>query len=933
MKTGILFSILVSLVSLSNCQQGDQKLSYSKLSSNNDGRHFLMMTLLEHLYDPIDAPRFRGNVVFDLPQNLGGSPISLRSGGKSCCELKDVPFKYKKGYYTKEILEKVLKDKGILKYKRGTLLDDFDPSVKKDVNVVADIINGDQRPFDHMMSIAATVKDMINENLFAKAMITTTVRRTDVEFAVPNMAEIMGPAFLPNQKQLERQVKQLVDNGRNDADMEIFADWTSPEFRTYPPSEIESKLWYLREDPEVNSHHWYWHILFGDGENFNKDELQDRRGELFYFLHNQVCNRYNFERLSNGMDLVEGYTPTHWNRPIELGYDPKLGDLSTDYYPPREDNVFWYGHPAETRKMEKLVKAFKDSTRKGYLSGPNGEKVKLGYKDGRDYGIIPLGATVEVDPLRTVNNETYGDIHNGGHYLMARAGLHKQLVDAGIRNALGNTATECRDPLLYRWHGYIDSIFADYKQTLGPYTDEDLDFPGIEIEDAAVYSSTDDQNALFGNTLNDKNTLFTHMDYGDVGFYGADINNVTISNRIRIKYKRLNHSPFVYRFKVRNNGPPVRGLVRLFLADEKGTPTTVEMDKFLWNFKTGTSEFERSYEHSSSVPRKAQTLYEIQESSSYSGSNNLVDTGIREYTGCGWPKHLLVPRGNPEGFKTNLLVVISPLLKDDAAKNTDWKTVSTLTHSLCGAPGAKFPDSRPMGYPFDRYRGWQNIVNGRSNMKRVGITIYHQEDCKRNRDCPRGRTCDTELGRCNVDNVAPTQTQRPRQPKENVNSPIRFEECPYEVGTAPKLNIKISNGARSSYACESNCRKVGNCAYFEYKKLSGRMGRCTLYEHIKLEPGHSRSVSGLKDCGKSQKLFQYDTCTLKDRKPTLKHLTTWRNLRSAELCRKRCDGEPKCESWEWQKSRESDRSGVCHAYKMDFRSSANSFSGPVECRV
>ena len=686
-----------------------------------------MTTLLEKIHAPIDVPRFQGKVQFNLPESLGGSPISTRSS-QSCCELKEVPFKYKKGYYTKEILRKVLEKKGIFKYKKGAPLDDFDPKVKKDISIIADVINGDQRPFDHMMSIAATIKDMVNENLFAKAMITITVRRTDVGFAVPNMMEIMGPSFFPNKKKLERQVRQLSDNGRNDADKEIFVDWNSPEYRTYPPSEPESKLWYLREDPEVNSHHWYWHILFGDIEEYNKDEFQDRRGELFYYLHNQVCNRYNFERLSNGMDLVEPYGPDAWNKPIALGYDPKLGDASTDYYPPRNDGVYWYGHPETTRKHEKLVRAYSDSIKKGYLSGSNGEKVKLGYKNGRDFGVIPLGACIETDPLRTVSNETYGDIHNGGHYLMARAGLHKQLVDAGIRNALGNTATECRDPLLYRWHAYIDGIFGEYKLTLGPYKDEDLDFPGIELQEASVYSSAKDENAIFGNILGEKDNLFTHMDFGDVGFYGADIQyNVSLSDRVRIMYKRLNHSPFIYRFKVKNSGPSAKALVRVFLADEKGTPTTVEMDKFFWNFKSGTTEFERSSDESSSVPRKAQGLYEIQEASAYSGSNNLVDTGIREYTGCGWAKHLLVPRGNPEGFKTNLLVVISPLLKDDAAETTDWKTVSTLTHSLCGAPGAKFPDSRPMGYPFDRYRGWKDIITGRSNMKRVGITIYHQQ--------------------------------------------------------------------------------------------------------------------------------------------------------------------------------------------------------------
>ena len=85
-----------------------------------------------------------------------------------------------------------------------------------------------------------------------------------------------------------RQVRDAGSNGRNDAETEIVVDWSSPQYRTYPPSELESKLWYLREDPEVNSHHWYWHVLFGDMEEYNQDDLQHRRGELFYYLHNQA---------------------------------------------------------------------------------------------------------------------------------------------------------------------------------------------------------------------------------------------------------------------------------------------------------------------------------------------------------------------------------------------------------------------------------------------------------------------------------------------------------------------------------------------------------------------------------------------------------------------------------------------------------------------
>ena len=87
-------------------------------------------------------------------------------------------------------------------YKRGTPIDDFEKEVKSTVGKLADVINGDQRPFDHMITLAAATREIVNENIFVKAIITVMVRRTDVGFAVPNMLEIMGPAFLPNIKQL-----------------------------------------------------------------------------------------------------------------------------------------------------------------------------------------------------------------------------------------------------------------------------------------------------------------------------------------------------------------------------------------------------------------------------------------------------------------------------------------------------------------------------------------------------------------------------------------------------------------------------------------------------------------------------------------------------------------------------------------------------------
>lgn len=49
-------------------------------------------------------------------------------------------------------------------------------------------------------------------------------------------------------------------------------------------------LWYFREDIGVNLHHWHWHLVYpfeaANAQIVNKD----RRGELFYYMHQQVWN-------------------------------------------------------------------------------------------------------------------------------------------------------------------------------------------------------------------------------------------------------------------------------------------------------------------------------------------------------------------------------------------------------------------------------------------------------------------------------------------------------------------------------------------------------------------------------------------------------------------------------------------------------------------
>lgn len=76
------------------------------------------------------------------------------------------------------------------------------------------------------------------------------------------------------------------------------------------------------------------------------------------------------------------------------------------------------------------------------------------------------------------------------------------------------------------------------------------------------------------------------------------------------------------------------------------------------------------------------------------------------FCGCGWPDHMLIPKGTPEGFPVELFVMISDYKVDrvaqDDCKELCERKVDTGAASYCGVQGGKYPDKRAMGFPFDR---------------------------------------------------------------------------------------------------------------------------------------------------------------------------------------------------------------------------------------
>lgn len=74
---------------------------------------------------------------------------------------------------------------------------------------------------------------------------------------------------------------------------------------------------------------------------------------------------------------------------------------------------------------------------------------------------------------------------------------------------MADVATAMRDPIFYRWHAFIDSIFVKYKNTLSPYQSKDLVYDGINLSSVHVEIVSKSPNKA-------SNVLLTYWQKSDV---------------------------------------------------------------------------------------------------------------------------------------------------------------------------------------------------------------------------------------------------------------------------------------------------------------------------------------------------------------------------------------------------------------------------------
>ncbi|KAL1138896.1 hypothetical protein AAG570_008958 [Ranatra chinensis] len=546
------------------------------------------------------------------------------------------------------------------------------------------------RTLDDFMSVAAYARDRVNPYMFMYAMSVAILHRKDTKnLNFPSFHEIFPDKYVDGELFARAREESNVVPENQRMPLEIPVDYTASDL------EFEHRIAYFREDLGINLHHWHWHLVYpfdAPMDIVNKN----RRGELFYYMHQQVMARYNFERFCNNLPRTKRLL--NWNDPITEGYFPKLDSLvASRVWPARVANTRLSDVNREVdqikfdiQDLERWRDRIYSAIHSGSIVNAQGNSVQLTETGGIDV----LGNIVEASIL-SPNRNVYGDLHNLGHVAIALSHDpdHRHLETFGV---MGDPATAMRDPVFYRWHAFIDDIFMEHKNTLPRYTTQQLDYPGVTVRDVEVMPNG-----------GKKNVLSTYWQQSDVDLSrGMDF---TPRGSVFARFTHLQHTPFTYKIQVNNGSGQRMGTCRIFLAprlDERGLPFLfrdqknlfIELDKFTVNLRPGANTIERKSTDSSVTIPFERTFRNLEQGRP--GNENSQTGQDFNFCGCGWPQHMLIPKGARGGFPCTLFVMISNY-QDDKVETASGSSCADAA-SYCGIRDALYPDKRSMGYPFDR---------------------------------------------------------------------------------------------------------------------------------------------------------------------------------------------------------------------------------------
>lgn len=208
------------------------------------------------------------------------------------------------------------------------------------------------KDFDTFYRCACWAREHVNEGMFVYALNVAVLHRPDCRgFILPAPYEIYPFFFLNNEviakAQMLKMQGNLIDKNFHSVHQMDKTFYINSNYSGwYVQANDESSLSYFTEDVGLNSYYFYFHAdypfwMHGDIYGLNKD----RRGEIFYYTHQQLLARYYMERLSNDLKEIPRFS---WHWPIKTGFMSNLRHGNGLNFPSRpnffnvrtEDNIW-----------------------------------------------------------------------------------------------------------------------------------------------------------------------------------------------------------------------------------------------------------------------------------------------------------------------------------------------------------------------------------------------------------------------------------------------------------------------------------------------------------------------------------------------------------------------------------------------------------------
>ncbi|XP_068144854.1 phenoloxidase 2 [Drosophila tropicalis] len=674
--------------------------------------------LFQRPLEPVFTTRDQGKTVLELPDSFYTDRYRN--------DADDVSNRFSQNVELKIPIQELARKPNLDFAKKLTLKNQFSLFNSNHQEIAGKLIQLflDAPNLKQFVSLAAFTKDRLNPVLFQYAYAVAIAHREDTrEVPITNISQVFPGNFVePSALKDARQEASVIADTGNRVHVDIPRNYTASD------REDEQRLAYFREDIGVNSHHWHWHLVYpasGPVAVVNKD----RRGELFYYMHHQILARYNTERFCNNLKRVQPLSNLRGE--IPEGYFPKiLSSVNNRTYPSRISNqllrdVDRPDASIEIAEVERWRDRVLASIDQGFVENSSGQRIPLDEVTGIDI----LGNLIEASSTLSVNSQYYGNLHNQGHTIISFA--HdpdfRHLEEFGV---MGDVTTAMRDPVFYRWHTFVDNIFNKFKTLLSPYNASQLGFDGISVDyiEAKLGASNAQANTLLTYWQKSSADLAAGLDFGP----SADGN-------IFASFTHLQNAPFTYTFNVTNNGAKRTGTCRIFICpkvDERNQPLrleeqrllAIEMDKFTCELLPGENTIRRESSDSSVAIPFERSFRPIGAAYQPKGADELARF---RFCGCGWPQHLLLPKGKPQGMLFDLFVMISDYSQDAVQQPTNTPNDACSTaYSFCGLKDKLYPDKRTMGFPFDRRLpnpSLAELTGAFSNMAKTDLKIVFSD--------------------------------------------------------------------------------------------------------------------------------------------------------------------------------------------------------------